>query len=366
MIERVEIQWQEYGPKKIFKLNNDLNIFTGKNGCGKTTTLKLLWYVISNNFTQIVKEIDFYSIAVYKNTTDYYRLKCVNENVHVSINVKGIDSSKTFLKEKRLYLEVKSQGGVLDGNFTLEELQTIKDFPEVMNVFDLFKTSLFLPTFRRIEGGFDIEHRNEKNFSLKDNLSKVSSLLSNNQHKFVTSVSTDDIEVIINKKYAEIAFENNSDLELRYSNFKTNNSTKENIDDFYEKFIRLNYEKNLEKFKSFNAFNSAIIKLLGKKHIKIGNISIGDAKSDSIIKASSLSSGEKQLLGFLSYNFFYENTIIFIDEPELSLHADWQRIMFRVLLKQNNGNQFIITTHSPFIYSRFPEKEFILDKDKGE
>lgn len=67
----------------------------------------------------------------------------------------------------------------------------------------------------------------------------------------------------------------------------------------------------------------------------------------------------------MCYNFFFDNCIIFIDEPELSLHTDWQRILFTILLKQEKNNQFIIATHSPFIYSKYPEKDIIIDNDKG-
>ncbi|MEK8016973.1 MAG: AAA family ATPase, partial [Candidatus Parabeggiatoa sp.] len=71
------------------------------------------------------------------------------------------------------------------------------------------------------------------------------------------------------------------------------------------------------------------------------------------------------MLSFLCYNAFYDNGIIFIDEPELSLHVDWQRRLFDILIEQGNQNQLFVATHSPFIYSQFPDKELILDYDKG-
>ena len=67
------------------------------------------------------------------------------------------------------------------------------------------------------------------------------------------------------------------------------------------------------------------------------------------------------MLGFLCYNAFSDNTVIFIDEPELSLHQDWQDILFPLLLKQETGNQFFVATHSEFIYNQFPDKEHILN-----
>ena len=63
------------------------------------------------------------------------------------------------------------------------------------------------------------------------------------------------------------------------------------------------------------------------------------------------------MLSFLCYNTFSENAAIFIDEPELSLHVDWQRLLLPTLLEQGIENQFFIATHSPFIYSKYPDKE---------
>ena len=67
------------------------------------------------------------------------------------------------------------------------------------------------------------------------------------------------------------------------------------------------------------------------------------------------------MLSFLCYNAFYNNTPIFIDEPELSLHIDWQRLLLPTLLDQSTGNQFFIATHSPFIFTGYSDKEFMLD-----
>ena len=72
------------------------------------------------------------------------------------------------------------------------------------------------------------------------------------------------------------------------------------------------------------------------------------------------------MLSFLAYNAFYQDTIFIIDEPELSLHVDWQRILFPTLLKQNSSNQFIVATHSPFIYAKYPDKELTWVDDRGD
>lgn len=89
----------------------------------------------------------------------------------------------------------------------------------------------------------------------------------------------------------------------------------------------------------------------------------GDAAG--AVYSDELSAGEKQMLSFICYNAFYKDSIIFIDEPELSLHVDWQRSLYKILRNQNPSNQFIFATHSPFIYGKYPDKEVIINSDRG-
>lgn len=64
-----------------------------------------------------------------------------------------------------------------------------------------------------------------------------------------------------------------------------------------------------------------------------------------------LSSGEKQLfLRALSLKFLdVNNSVILIDEPEISLHPQWQRKIIDVYKSIGENNQLIIATHSPHI-----------------
>lgn len=72
-----------------------------------------------------------------------------------------------------------------------------------------------------------------------------------------------------------------------------------------------------------------------------------------------LSSGEKQLLIILIHCLVVggvEN-IVFWDEPEISLHIDWQRVLIRKARELNPKGQFIIATHSPsLIYEGWENK----------
>ena len=85
------------------------------------------------------------------------------------------------------------------------------------------------------------------------------------------------------------------------------------------------------------------------------------------IGINELSSGEKQLfLRTLAIKMLEpENSIIMIDEPELSLHPKWQQKIVDVYRKIGKNNQIILATHSPHILGSV-EKENIILLEKNE
>ena len=108
--------------------------------------------------------------------------------------------------------------------------------------------------------------------------------------------------------------------------------------------------------------------------IKISGVS-KNAKSIPIFTNSAgekfdineLSSGEKQLfLRTLAIKMLNpENSIILIDEPELSLHPKWQQRIVDVYRKIGKNNQIIIATHSPHILGSVKKENImLLDKDE--
>lgn len=62
-----------------------------------------------------------------------------------------------------------------------------------------------------------------------------------------------------------------------------------------------------------------------------------------------LSAGEKQLLLILLKIFMQgrKNAILIMDEPEISLHVDWQKSLIDKLQELNPNCQLIVATHSP-------------------
>ena len=64
-----------------------------------------------------------------------------------------------------------------------------------------------------------------------------------------------------------------------------------------------------------------------------------------------LSSGEKQILAILLTVLVEDNNpyVLFMDEPEVSLHVDWQQQLIDLILELNPNVQIILTTHSPAV-----------------
>jgi predicted ATP-dependent endonuclease of OLD family len=53
--------------------------------------------------------------------------------------------------------------------------------------------------------------------------------------------------------------------------------------------------------------------------------------------------------------------VVLIDEPEISLHIDWQRKLLPEMVKQLDEKQLIICTHSAVIASKYRERMIKLE-----
>ena len=76
-------------------------------------------------------------------------------------------------------------------------------------------------------------------------------------------------------------------------------------------------------------------------------------KGDLIIEMERLSAGEKQILLLLFTLFLMEDkpTVLLLDEPEISLHIEWQDRLISLMNDLNPNCQIIMTTHSPNIFA---------------
>lgn len=348
-----------------YKFNEDLNLITGRNGSGKTTIMKLAWFILSGNILLALKEITFKSCSI---TTSEYICTVI----------------RTGPAHCKVELEIQGERHVFEDDAGDPDFDFGNSAEDKVNpILISMGSSLFFPTFRRIEGGFSMTSStptrlrvgNRAESDIDEALSSLSRKLSNKEHQLISAISTQDIVSLLLKRYANFS-EEISTFQGKVSRsvidkiklYERTQSQPQEADALLSE-TRAEIEK-IEQFRSrtmqpFDAVRALVEKLFQHSGISFGKrLNFGDAAE--AVNSDVLSAGEKQMLSFICYNAFHSQSIIFIDEPELSLHVDWQRQLYPILESQNSGNQFIFATHSPFIYSKYPDKEVVVGDDRGE
>ena len=123
--------------------------------------------------------------------------------------------------------------------------------------------------------------------------------------------------------------------------------------------FRLHHSKQYRFVRAFDAFFAD----RGLKYGEVKNVNDGKEilfeKGTKQIPIDSLSTGEKQIVYrgmFLLRNLnMLSNTVVFVDEPELSMHPQWQKkilLFYEDLFKDGTGQrtaQMFFATHSNFV-----------------
>ncbi|NOZ91079.1 MAG: AAA family ATPase [Epsilonproteobacteria bacterium] len=155
-----------------------------------------------------------------------------------------------------------------------------------------------------------------------------------------------------------------------------------NIDELkksIKKYLKyLIFEKETSPKETYIEFNNFLQKVFLGMELSISfdrldrdeNIYFKNSFGDSV-KIDDLSTGEKEILNKAFFFFVNEtkNSIILIDEPEISLHPTWQSHILKVYknLAKEFNNQVIIATHSPQLIASTPKESLIiLTKENGK
>ena len=140
------------------------------------------------------------------------------------------------------------------------------------------------------------------------------------------------------------------------------------LDDFEDKYRVFD-----EFIEELDLFTDIINNRLRFKEIRISReegIVLYKKNTEEKLRLNQLSSGEKQEI-ILFYELIFEsekNTHLLIDEPEISLHIEWQLNFLNDLLKIVDKKQFKVTvaTHSPQIISNHWDIQVDLGELSGE
>ena len=92
MIRELHIKGLNGSNKELnFSFNDDLNLFTGLNGCGKTTILKLLWFANSGKITDYLSEFVFDQLTI---KSDKYKMSITNTKKECKVDLTLISDKK--------------------------------------------------------------------------------------------------------------------------------------------------------------------------------------------------------------------------------------------------------------------------------
>ena len=168
-----------------------------------------------------------------------------------------------------------------------------------------------------------------------NNLDKTTYLVLNHLSKEILKGSVDY------KSYINRIFSNENDI----------NKIRLNIEDLLTKKIYSEEIKDL--IKKLNCFFNPT-----GKSAHISDDGFLFLKEDNkTINWYQCSKGEKNLIVLivLAYLNKSKNTIFILDEPDLSMHIEWQELLIPTLLELCPNNQFFISTHSPALVPDFRE-----------
>ena len=233
MINWIEVKGLNTKVDDFLEFEPDLNIITGANGSGKTTLLKLIWYLISGQIDRALY-ITFDHVSI---GTDQFELSISSYNNQEEFQIEWTFDEDAFSKPNdKTSLDAcpedteKEHEEIVDNSKTSRyvRFEDAKEDCSSLNadIAEKMKSSLFFPSFRRIEGGFSQQipqdtrsvrrtrrtrqsggsarARITEESPLRAAMSKTSDDQSVDAHKFVTSFSASDITELLSQKHTEI------------------------------------------------------------------------------------------------------------------------------------------------------------------
>jgi predicted ATPase len=146
----------------------------------------------------------------------------------------------------------------------------------------------------------------------------------------------------------------------------------------YKSSLQKRLDAQTKAYSSIEIYLESVNGFLERKQLKIGSgsqslpprrsrlgVKIGD--EEAVYSLQILSSGERQVVGLIyAASHMTDGRVVLIDEPEISLHIDWQRKLLPEMVKQLGEKQLIICTHSPVIAAKYRDRMIKLELQPTE
>jgi len=366
------------GRKEVFakKLNRDVNIFFGLNGSGKTSLLKILNAVMDSDASTLIT-VPFKSAYVKMYSMTYKRTFTYNldKNSYVGDRV-GADVSKRQLEIKQKAKGYTAEESALVWKIDKEEdkkvekwqheylpttrlLQmreyedirlTIESEEQIDREFEMALKNYWVEFFGRIQARV----RDSQQKALVDILNEVLTT----RQKTTRSSRTLDWETAYDEMVRFMKRQNPRAKPSSKRAFKNRYGTSPLLRKVISRIDKVEREIEEEMAPRTKLQDMVQRMFTGGKMVTFGESSldvITDEKKN--IGLRSLSSGEKHVLFILVKNLMAEVSSIIIDEPEISMHVDWQKDLISAMRELNSKAQIIAATHSPEILADVPNSK---------
>jgi len=412
---KIDSFWHRFNAGGQF--NETVNIIIGRNGTGKTTFMNILYAVLSVDIDGISAN-DFKSVSVILiNNGNKIKVDAVKTekspsqflNVEYRINgtkyivqiLSGEDARRTSVYRRRaleLSEEVRTE---LSKIVSLSSLSVYRlrsgDEYEIMDrlgskavtvtpVDRMLSTLLEGLTRYQLELSqkarsvatslqrdvltsilYSDEEYNSREISLEfektketENLTSAYTQLSVINPAVVKKIEfhVASIDTAVNALKSHSKNSNGSKREVNFRALEALQQTKKIIK------LSLNAEKETTAiFAQITLFISILEDFVINKKFSFNSGDLKVEANKEQIPYHSLSSGEKQLLIILIETLLQKQKkyIFLMDEPELSLHIEWQREIIPAIMKLNPNAQIIAATHSPEVASKYSDAIFDME-----
>lgn len=307
---------------KIKKLFNEkdvnwelkkINVLVGKNGLGKSTILRLINSAVTR------KEVDDLELC------------------------------------EEVIVEIKNQEKYVSRKSNMINLETLRLVIEELARFDK-------PSPRKDKNS-DNPYIKYKTLNNKE-LSKLTTDLFERLNRSATNNEVETSNKKINVKKDNLVFKPKDRMSVEF--ISTINMSANSVNNVIESdgnkttFLDVEIDKEIERLNKDHRnknelqerFINSLSKFLEETNKKVEFV---DDQIEIILISGkridyrNLSSGERQLIFiFLKViNGSVDNSLILMDEPEISLHLSWQEKLLTEITSANSSSQMIIVTHSP-------------------
>ncbi|MCJ1881977.1 AAA family ATPase [Pseudomonas nitroreducens] len=163
--------------------------------------------------------------------------------------------------------------------------------------------------------------------------------------------------MLIHEFLAEHALNNSAESILKEFFDQNKEKLKDSSEIEIEKLLRASFDVKkllsainpLEKTDAFIELNKFFSMTKRKLIWRDGSILL-ELQDQTAVSWVDFSKGEKTLVSLiLAISTYKDNTVFILDEPDLSLHMEWQKLLLPAFQRLAPNSQFIISTHSPFM-----------------